>query len=85
MTLYDELRQVKVNDQGTNWNECCAEVDRICEEHAARARRKRRERERQELYRRIADLESEVNRQEQAMGLVVAMAQYERRHDQNAN
>jgi len=80
MNLYQELAQVKVNDQGTNWNECCAEVDRICEKHAARARRKRQERERQELYRRIAVLETEVNRQEQAMGLVVAMAQYERKN-----
>jgi len=79
MSLYQELAQVKVNDQGTNWNECCAEVDRICEEHAARATRKRQERERRELYRRIAALETEVNRQEQAMGLVVAMAQYERK------
>jgi len=79
MNLYQELAQVKVNDQGTNWNECCAEVDRICEEHAAWERRKRQERERQELYRRIAALETEVNRQEQAMGLVVAMAQYDRK------
>jgi len=79
MSLYQELAQVKVNDQGTNWNECCAEVDRICEEHAAKARRERQKHERQELYRRVRALETEVNRQEQAMGLVVAMAQYDRK------
>jgi hypothetical protein len=81
MTLYDELRQVKVNDEGTNWNECCAEVDYICEQHARKHRARVEKQQREALFRRVAGLETEVNRLNQAMGLVVAMAQYERRGD----
>jgi iron-sulfur cluster repair protein YtfE (RIC family) len=79
MTLYDELRQVRVNDQGTNWAECCALVDYICEQYARKHRARVEQQKREALFRRIAGLETEVNRLNQAMGLVVAMAQYERK------
>jgi hypothetical protein len=80
-TLADELAQVRVNDQGTNWNECCALVDYICEQHAREHRMRVAQAQREALFRRVAALEIEVNRQQQAMGLVVAMAQYERRQE----
>lgn len=79
MTLYQELAQVKVNDQGTDWAECCALVDQICEEHAREHRAKVERQQREALFRRVAGLETEVNRLNQAMGLVVAMAQYDRK------